>query len=75
MSVIQFCPTSKGDLLNYSYIFRKLELLGTDMKNVFCYRLGTMLHLDIQKGKGTTKKAKFQKDTGGTVHYALFLCS
>ena len=36
------------------------------MKNVACSRLGTMLHLDIQKGKETMKKSKFQSVLGGT---------
>ena len=50
MSAIQFCNTPKGDLPNYSYIFRDQDTLGTEMKNVDCYRLGTMLHLEIKKG-------------------------
>ena len=29
MSAIQFCTTPKGGLLHYSYIFSKMELLGT----------------------------------------------
>ena len=36
------------------------------MKNVACSRLGTMLHLEIQKGKEATKKSKFQNVLGGT---------
>ena len=36
------------------------------MENVACSRLGTMLHLDIKKGKEATKTSNFQKDTGGT---------
>ena len=31
------------------------------MKNVDCYRLGNMLHLDIQKGKEAMKTSNFQK--------------
>ena len=38
----------------------------TEMKNVVCSRLGTMLHLDIQKGEEAMKKSKYQKDIGGT---------
>ena len=56
MSAIQFRTTPIGDLLHYSHIFRKPEPLGTEMKNVACSRLGTMLHLDIQKGKEAMKK-------------------
>ena len=36
------------------------------MKNVACSRFGTMLHLDIQKGKEAMKKLKFQSVLGGT---------
>ena len=36
------------------------------MKNVACSRLGTMLHLEIQKGKVAMKKSKFQSELGGT---------
>ena len=66
MSAIRFHTTPKGDLLHYSYIFRKPEPLGTDVKNVACSRLGTMLHLYIQKGKEATKTSKFQRILGGT---------
>ena len=60
-SDIQFCITPKGDLPQYSYIFRNPEILGTEMKNVACSRLRTMLHLDIQKGKEAMNTTKFQK--------------
>ena len=36
------------------------------MKNVVCSRLGTMLHLEIQKGKEAMKKSTFQSELGGT---------
>ena len=35
------------------------------MNNVTCSRLGTMIHLDIQKGKEALKKLTFQKYVGG----------
>ena len=66
MSDIPFCTTPKGYLLHNSYIFRKMELLGTEMKNLACSRLGTMLYLDIQKGKEATDTSKFQKYVVGT---------
>ena len=53
-------------LPQYSYIFRKPEPLGIEMKNVACYRLGAMLHLDIQNAKEDTNTLVFQKYTGGT---------
>ena len=65
MSAIRFSTTPKGDLLHYSYIFRETDPLGTEMKNVACSRLGTMLHLEIQKGKEATKKSTFQSELGG----------
>ena len=66
MSAIQFCNTPKVDLPHYSYIFRNPEPLGTEMKNVVCSRLGTMLHLEIRKGKEAMKTSKFQNVLGGT---------
>ena len=66
MSAIRFRTTPKGDLRHYSYIFRKPEPLGTEMKNVACSRLGKMLHLEIQNGKEAMKKSTFQSELGGT---------
>ena len=66
MSAIQLCTTPKGYLPHYSYIFRNMEPLWTDMKNMACSRLGNMLHLDIQKGKGDMKTSNFQKYLGVT---------
>ena len=66
MSAIWFRTTPKGNLPHYSYIFRNPEPLGTEMKNVACSRLRTMLHLDIQKGKKAMKKSTFQSELGGT---------
>ena len=66
MSAIRFRTTPKGDLPHYSYIFRKPEPLGTEMKNVTCSRLGMMLHLEIKKGKEATKISKLKKVQGGT---------
>ena len=50
MSSISFHTAPKVYLPHYSYIFRNLEPLGTEMKNMACYGLGTILHLDIYKG-------------------------
>ena len=66
MSSIQFRNISKGDLPQYSYTFGEREPLGKEMNNVACTRLGTMLHLDIQKGKEAMKTPKFQKYIRGT---------
>ena len=40
--------------------------MGTEINNVACSRLGTMLYIDIQKGKEVMKTSNFQKDIGGT---------
>ena len=55
MGAIQFCTNPKGNLPHYYYILRYIETLGTDIRNVDCYRLGSMLHLEIQKRKEATK--------------------
>ena len=47
--------------------FRKVNPYSTEMKNVACSRLGTVLHLDIQKEKEAIKTSTFQKYLGGTV--------
>ena len=56
MGDIQFHTTHKGDLAHYSYIFRKPYMLGEKLNNVACYRLGTLLYLEIQNGKEEMKK-------------------
>ena len=66
MSAIRFRTTPKGDLPHYSYIFSKPDPLGTEMKNMARSRLGTMLHLYIQKGKEAMKKSTVQSVLVGT---------
>ena len=61
MGAIQFSTTPKEYLPLYSYIFRNTEPLGTDTKNLDCSRLGTMLQIEIQKGKEAMKTPRFQK--------------
>ena len=65
MCAIIFRTIPKGYLPHYYIIFRKPEPLCTEMNNVACSRLGTMLHLDTKKGKEATKMSKFQKYLGG----------
>ena len=65
MSVIQFCTTPKIYLPHYSYNFRKIGPLGTEMKNVTFSRLGMMLHLETQNCKEVMKTLEFQKYLGG----------
>ena len=66
MIAILFRNTPKGDLPHYTYIFTKPEPLGSEIKNVDCYMLGTMLYLEIQKGQEAMKASKFQQDIGAT---------
>ena len=66
MSAICFRTTLKGGLPHYSCIFRNTEPLVMEIKNVACYRLVTMLHLKIQKGKEDMKTSKFQQQIKGT---------
>ena len=40
-----------------------------DINNVSCYRLRTILHLEIQKGKEAMKASNFQHNIGGTVEF------
>ena len=51
MGDISFRITPKGDLPHYYYTLRDPDPLGTEIKNVAFSRLGTMLHLEIQKEK------------------------
>ena len=69
MSAIQLHTTHKGDLLQYSYIFRKPDPLGIDMKNVACSIFWAVLHLEIQKGEKAMKTSKFQNILGGPTVY------
>ena len=69
MSPMKFHTASKGYLPHYSYIFRKLDPLGTKMKTMACSRLGTMLHLEIQNGKEAMKKYSFQKYIRGNASF------
>ena len=69
MSAIRFRTTPKGDFPHYPYIFSKPDPLGTELNNVACSRLGTMLHLEIQKGKEAMKTSNFQNVLGGITAY------
>ena len=40
-----------------------------EINNVDCPRLGTLLYLEIQKGKDATKKENVQQQIGGTAVY------
>ena len=53
--------------MHYSYIFRNPDPLGMNMKNVDCYRLLTILHLETKKGKEAMKTSTFKKYIGGNI--------
>ena len=40
--------------------------MGLELNNISCSRLGTMLYLEIQKGKEAMKASYFQQNIGGT---------
>ena len=48
MSATRFCTTPKIDLQQHYYMFRDSYPLVTKVQNTVCYRLGTMLYLEIQ---------------------------
>ena len=73
MSSIRLWTTSKGDLPHCSFIFSHMEPLGAELKNVVCSRSGTMLYLEIQKGKYTMKISSFRQEIRGTVVYMKVL--
>ena len=51
MHAILFCNTPKYGLQNYVYMLRNMEPFGTDLNNLVCSRLGTMLYLGMQNRK------------------------
>ncbi len=62
-----FKPRSDtGGLPNLTFIIRKPEPLGTEMKCVACPETGIMLGLEIQWGKTEMKKLELHKKLGVT---------
>ena len=55
------------DIYPTTPIFRDMYSLEIEMKNTTCYRLGTMLYLEIQKGEKAMKTPYFQKYIRGYV--------
>ena len=58
--------TPKGDQPHYLFILSNMEPLGVDLKNMVCYRLGTVFYLYMQKWDQAMKKSEFKPDMGGT---------
>ncbi len=55
-----------GGLPNLTFIIRKPEPLGTEMKCVACPKTGIILGLEIQRGKTEMKKLELHKNLGAT---------
>ena len=59
--------TKTGGLPNLSYIFRKLEFLGTDCKNLVNDFQGEAVWKDIMEGKNCMSKKEYSNLGGTTV--------
>ena len=66
MSTIQFCTTSKGNLPHLSYIFRKPEPFGAEFKKFACSVTGSLIFIDIQRGKEGMKLSRYHLELGAT---------
>ncbi len=65
--------TALGGLPNISFIMRKPEPLGTELKCVACPVTGCMLNLEIQRGKEGMKDQKYNQALGATTGCTLRL--
>ena len=73
MSSLQFCTTSKGDLPQLSYVFRKPGPLGTELNTVSCFATGDLILLKIQRGEEGMKSIWFHLELGNTATCAKIL--
>ena len=64
MSAICFHIMGKGNLRHLSYMFRKLEPLGTEFNTVACSVTGIFLFLEVQIGKEGMNHSKYQQELG-----------
>ena len=51
LSKIRFWTTEKWNLPHLSYTFRKPEPLGTEFNTVYCSVTGSLLFIEVQRGK------------------------
>ena len=58
--------TATGGLPNISFIMRKPEPLGTELKTVCCAKTGVMTYMEIMRGAKGMKDMPLQKELGGT---------
>ena len=61
-----FRTTKTGGLPNLSFVARKPEPLGTELKNLVDGMTGAMLWLEIQEGKDRMRQRDYSQDLGGT---------
>jgi hypothetical protein len=64
MSSFQPRTTATGALPNISFIFRKPEPLGTELKCAICPIIGTMKCHEIQKGEKPMRVVKYSAEHG-----------
>jgi hypothetical protein len=65
--------TALGGLPNISFVVRKPEPLGTELKTTACPITGVMRHLEIQRGKEGMKNSQFNAQVGATTGCTLRL--
>lgn len=58
--------TATGGLPNISFILRKPEPLGTELKTVCCAKTGVMTYMEIMRGAKGMKEMPLQKELDGT---------
>ena len=56
-----------GGLLNISFILRKPEPSGTELKTVCCAKTGVMTYMEIMRGAKGMREMPLQKESGGTI--------
>jgi hypothetical protein len=66
MSAYRPQTSPKGNLPHLSFILRKPEPLGTELKTVACPATGVIIFAEIQEGAQAMKNKKFGEDFGGT---------
>jgi len=72
-SMSSWCPqtTATGGLPNISYIKRKPEPLGTEVKSACCATTGVMVYAEIMKGKCAMREAHLANEFGVNASIAL----
>ena len=66
-SAIRFWTTGKGNLSHLSNIFRKLETMDTEFNTVACSVTGSLLFIEVHRGKEGKKQINYHQDLEATV--------